>query len=318
MNKGITILILLVVLGAMGLVFYSHTRQSASIPEQPSHNAPPQTADNPAVSPPAIPAPAISSSPQAPRAGSDGLRQIEPPLSSARPNADGAPAPVKVTPGNAGVPQPIATPSSPAALARTPDPVPAPGTHVERPASPAPVSPGQESAGRISSSAPGLTPWGTPPSTVAPAPGQSQEHQNTQANTNNKPLPQTGKPPVQENGKTPSPTPQVKEPVLSDKGAHALQDMGLHFSGQGMVLRIAADNAFPCKTFVLTNPDRLVIDLPGTWKNMKGPTVPQSRLVKNVRLGAQPAGPRIVLDMTSPPKGHKVQRAGNVVEIVVQ
>ena len=85
-----------------------------------------------------------------------------------------------------------------------------------------------------------------------------------------------------------------------------------------MQLRIEADTPFPCRAFVLNKPDRLVIDLPGSWKGMKAPSVPQNRLIKTVRVGSQPAGPRIVLDLESAPKAHKVQRNGNVVEIVVQ
>ena len=106
--------------------------------------------------------------------------------------------------------------------------------------------------------------------------------------------------------------------MLSDKDPHVLKDIGLHFSGQNMQLRIEADTPFPCRAFVLNKPDRLVIDLPGSWKGMKAPSVPQNRLIKTVRVGSQPAGPRIVLDLESAPKAHKVQRNGNVVEIVVQ
>jgi hypothetical protein len=112
--------------------------------------------------------------------------------------------------------------------------------------------------------------------------------------------------------------PPTREPVLSDKDSHVLKDIHLQFAGQNMRLLVEADTPFPCRTFVLNNPDRLVIDLPGSWKGIKTPTVPQNRLIKAVRVGSQPAGPRLVLDLAGSLKGHKMQRNGNVVEVLMQ
>ncbi|MDR1489342.1 MAG: AMIN domain-containing protein, partial [Desulfovibrio sp.] len=106
--------------------------------------------------------------------------------------------------------------------------------------------------------------------------------------------------------------------TLSEKGTHSLKNISLLFSGDEVILRIEADNAFPCKTFVLTGPDRLVIDLPGVWKGMKTPPLQNNRIIRAVRLGRQSAGPRLVLDLNAALKGHKVERRGNVVDIAVQ
>lgn len=317
MNKGITILILLVVLGAMALVFYSHTRQPAR-PETASADSArsglAQPGDQPAGGPAlsgSAPGGRTDGSPLRSPQDGGGLKQIDPPLSSGRPGTDGAPSPVRVTAGNTAVPAqpplpPVTPPAAPGGSSVPPG--------ASEPAAPGPDTAGREPAGRPSSGSPELTPWGTPSST--PAPGASAPG-----------APSSGKPaeatrPAGSGSREPAPpaaaVSPAKEPVLSDKGAHVLKDIGLHFAGQTMRLRIEADTPFPARTFVLNSPDRLVIDLPGVWKGVKAPSVPQNRLIKGVRVGAQTAGPRIVLDLSAAPKGHKVQRDGNVVEIVVQ
>ena len=291
MNKGITVLLLFVVLGAMGLVFYSHTRQPS-----------PQTAsgDEPLQPPSPVMAEQrenAASLPQGARSNG-GLRQIDPPLSSSLPGGDdGRPTPVRITTGN----EPSQT---------RPVPVPVPAPRVEpSPPPPQNVTSGNSAAAESANS---LTPWGTPSSSSAPKEPSPPPRRNEQE----------GKQPASGTAGSRADTPlapvsPAKEPVLSNTGTHVLADIGLHFSGQNMLLRIEADSPFPCKTFSLSKPDRLVIDLPGTWKNMKAPTVPQNRLIKNVRVGSQSAGPRIVLDLATPLKSHKIQRTGKVVEILI-
>ena len=327
MNKGITILILFVVLGAMGLVFYSHTRQPAqpaAAPAEPARDGLVQPAGplagGSAPSGPVAGGQTGGSPLKSPQDGNGGLKQIDPPLSSAQPGSDGIPAPVRVTVGGTGVP--AQTPPPP------PPPVAPPGASAgsqalpsaSEPAAPGPDAAGGGMAGKPSSGSPELTPWGTPSATP---PGKPAEPARSTAQAGGA---DAGKSPAggtasqsRDSGKTPAAvTPPAKEPVLSDKDSHTLRDIGLHFAGQSMQLRIEADSPFPCRTFVLNNPDRLVVDLPGSWKGVKAPVVPQNRLVKTIRVGSQPSGPRIVLDLSAAPKGHKLQRNGNVVEIVVQ
>jgi hypothetical protein len=110
----------------------------------------------------------------------------------------------------------------------------------------------------------------------------------------------------------------AQSPEKSYKSAHTLTNISLTFVGNDMRLLLEADNAFPCKTFALSGPDRLVIDLPGAWKGMKAPTVPGNRIVRKARVGLQSNSARIVLDLSSPLKNHKVEQRGNVVEILVQ
>ena len=326
MNKGITVLILFVVLGAMGLVFFAHTRQPAESPGQREPDTQPRPVEPVAGDPDSggQAGGGVSSPLRAPQDGNAGLKQIDPPLTSGRTGADGVPAPVRLTSRSEGVPPPGIVP--PASTAPTG------GNSAQRPVAPGtglpPSSatgqdpaPGRADTGRPPSGSPELTPWGTPSSRVQPEKAEQPDTRTAQAgsaaqNAGSGPADRT-KPQGRDAGKTPV-APTVKEPVLSDKASHVLKEAGLHFSGQGMQLRLEADTPFPCRTFVLNNPHRLVIDLPGSWKGMKTPSLPQNRLINKVRVGSQPAGPRIVLDLESAPKGHKVQRNGNIVEILVE
>ena len=372
MNKGITILILLVVLGAMGLVMYSHIGGREEIPV---------VAGDPSEPRMPVSQGGRASPLQAPQGDANRLPSFEPPLSSSpsltfSPRAEGAPRPVNITgsggqsarppqsrpaatpqasasAGNAGanpkaaqaspssenarsgVSAPDAAPSSssgtsapaPQKTTQAPTASRSPRTPAETPASasgssvqsslpssdqkppqdnrpPArtdnrntdpPAAQSAATARQAVAGSPGLTPWKTPPQ-GAPA-GSSRATAS-----------------VQPAGQNASPTPESQ----SEKGRHSLQSIRLVPSGQNVQLRIEADSAFSCNTFVLTGPDRLVVDLPGSWKGMKAPATPQNSLVKNVRLGQQPSGPRLVLDLTGPAKGHKVERSGNTIQIVVQ
>lgn len=112
--------------------------------------------------------------------------------------------------------------------------------------------------------------------------------------------------------------PSIRPQDLSLTGKHAAKHVGLHFSGQNILLRVEAGKPFPCKTFLLNTPDRLVVDLPGTWQGLSVPSVPQNNVVTGVRLGNQPAGPRMVLDLSRPVKWQVTRPENNVLEIVIQ
>jgi hypothetical protein len=110
----------------------------------------------------------------------------------------------------------------------------------------------------------------------------------------------------------------VDERSLSQTAPHVLKGIELSVSGQKAQLRIEAEDSFPCKAFVLSNPPRLVIDLPGSWQKMHAPSVPANRLVKGVRIGIQEKGPRLVLDMDKAPSYEIGRPADGVVEIAIQ
>ena len=167
----------------------------------------------------------------------------------------------------------------------------------------------QQSRPSASTGSPGLVPWDVPPQPRAAQPRTQAQPLSRQALTAQAQRGQQEQP-------RQSATDNTR--ALSEKGSHSLKNIALQITGDKIRVRIEADNAFPCKSFVLTNPDRLVVDLPGTWSNMKVPSVPRNEVVKNIRHGKQASGPRLVLDLNKTLKNHTVQRSGNVVEIVLQ
>ncbi|MDR1947472.1 MAG: AMIN domain-containing protein [Desulfovibrio sp.] len=360
MNKGITILLTLVILGAMGMVLFSHINNKNDLAATgKSGNTGGASADKKSAG-----------GTGAGTSVSDLIR-IDPPLSSLNPPPDptpaGAPRAVRLTAGSdapTGTPAPSGFRSD--TRGRTDENHAAPPTR-QSPAGEAPArqdAAGQDAA-RPPGGPPGLTPWENPPQanqaartngspTADAAPGRPGPAVTAQASLNaagaspdsasgTAQTPESRRPsappaaqgrantserqaPAGETARqnaapeTPRPaTAPARTPALpSDRGAHTLKNISLTFDGNDMRLLIEADNDFPCKTFALSEPDRLVIDLPGTWKGMKAPTVPGNRIIRKVRIGLQSAGPRLVLDLSSPLKNHRVERRGNMVEITVQ
>lgn len=271
MNKGITIFILVVLLCAMGMIFYSHIQDRDPEPLGPQYTA--------------------------------------------------GPAPhMNVPPGhNATAGDDAAEPAGQPPLA---DKTPAEAPQTREPAA---------QAGQNASS--------TPPATDADAPSGAAATGKTDAQPVK--ADNTTQPVKADNATQPAKADSAAPPVKADagaitssqldgqatpaatttapSGAHTLKNIGVHFSGQNMMLRIESDSVFPIKHFVLAKPDRLVIDLPGNWKNMRVPNVPQNNIIKAVRLGSQPAGPRLVLDLAKTPTHQEVVKVSDtVVEILVR
>jgi hypothetical protein len=93
-----------------------------------------------------------------------------------------------------------------------------------------------------------------------------------------------------------------------DRGRGSIIEISLQFRGRGMALVIEGDGPLPARHFVLTGPDRLVVDLPGAWRNLKAPAVPSNNLVQSVRLGRQDNADRLVLDLKTKLKSHGINR----------
>ncbi len=308
MNKGITILILVVLLGAMGLVLYSHTRpedNAATVAQSDASASRQQSPGGASLPVGAVPPSSDDSSPPAtsprnsPQPRENGLARIEPPLSSSP--SEGTRAPVTVTMGNTGeAPRVVSPPQqpSPPAGSKTDEASPRSGAGEAQTNAPAKTDPAATGA---KSDKPD-----TPEAKAEAKPAEPDKKAATEAKPTD---------PEKTAAKTAG---SEKTPALSEKAAHTMKKIGLHFAGQRIVLRMEADTAFPCKTFALGSPDRLVVDLPGTWKGMQTPGVPQNLVVKGVRVGKQPAGPRIVLDLEKPLQKHEVVRQGNVVEVYLQ
>ncbi|MDR2050569.1 MAG: AMIN domain-containing protein [Deltaproteobacteria bacterium] len=96
--------------------------------------------------------------------------------------------------------------------------------------------------------------------------------------------------------------------AASPEWSGSITDMSLHFRNPGMYLRIAGDRPLQARYFILSQPDRLVVDLPGRWQGIKTPAIPGNNLVKSIRIGRQGNADRLVLDMFAPLKKHELNR----------
>jgi hypothetical protein len=100
----------------------------------------------------------------------------------------------------------------------------------------------------------------------------------------------------------------ISIPASVTRGQGNILQTTLKFRGRGMVLFIEADSPLPVKYFVLNSPERVVVDLPGAWKNFKLPSVPTNMLVKDIRIGRQPDSDRIVIDLNRKVKSDSLIR----------
>ena len=96
-----------------------------------------------------------------------------------------------------------------------------------------------------------------------------------------------------------------------------MQSIKFEYQGSDMLLVMNADSQFEYKSFQLASPERLVVDVIGTWSGVDLPSVPSNRLIKGVRGGKTDRGYRIVLDLKETPKGYETKRDANKVTIRV-
>lgn len=190
------------------------------------------------------------------------------------------------------------------------------------PAPPAPMRPQTPQAAPVVEAAPQApTPPAAPPTPPA-APQTPAKPQPAEQPAPSKP--QTPAKPAAKPQAVTTPSPQTQQPAKPQTpatasvalGAGTIVDMSLHFKDKGMVLRIEGNGPLPARYFVLKGPERLVVDLPGTWKGLKKPTIPSNYLVKDLRIGRHGNADRLVLDMLEPLGDSSMTRLGdNKVEI---
>ena len=92
--------------------------------------------------------------------------------------------------------------------------------------------------------------------------------------------------------------PEVKAEPLSPPAlsraelAHLLEEVTAEPSGEGVAVRLLADGTIAARDFVLANPPRLVIDLPGVRNTVRRRVFPVSGgLVSRVRISQFQSAP---------------------------
>ncbi|WP_027187868.1 AMIN domain-containing protein [Desulfovibrio cuneatus] len=342
MNKGITLLILLVLLSAMGIVFYGNMEAEQPAPvalrqQLPQPPREPQIENLPM--PPAPTAPVVVTGEQ-PR-----KTQVTPPQRTTETSlASQAVLPAK---RNATVPSTV--PTLPQAVPANRSQAPAPqlqsssqpmaqvgtqaGSQADTQAAPSVAAPQEQ---------PVAKPAGTVATPALPQIPPTAVQPNTQANktttaattatppkapeaTPAKPVkaepPAPKEEPVKKAEAPKKETPfTVDEASLSATATHTMGGIRVEKNGKGFVVRITStDSTFPFKVSQLPGPDRLIIDLPGTWKKASAPEVPGGLVATGSRLGNHPTGIRIVFDLTRPVKvSSRTRPNATTVELVLE
>ena len=122
------------------------------------------------------------------------------------------------------------------------------------------------------------------------------------------------------------PPPVVTEPIAAPalsraELAHALEEVTTESSGDGVAVHLLADGTLQAKDFVLANPPRVVIDLPGVKNSVRRRVLPVSGgVVTRVRVSQFQSAPepvtRIVLDLVRP-TSYSVHADGERMSVVV-
>ncbi len=286
MNKNIAIVITAVILLGMALITYN---------EYTSPVAPPLSAQNTITENPMVSVSAQPSTPPAaiPENNGHGTMATAPktaPMVSAVPASKPslAQAPV-TTQAPATAPAPVPTPKAqPAPVAKAPEIKPAPVAKVAAPVpspAPAPASPKVTEAPKTES------PKAQAPKPVPPKTTKAQDpvQKALAASRKESTLPTA----LIEPAKTAPKKPAVPAEKII-KRIYVLR------VGDGITVRLDSNQPPTYTTMRLTAPERLVIDLDGTWK-MRAPGVPANALVSNVRIGDHKEGSRIVIDLKKIP-----------------
>ena len=75
---------------------------------------------------------------------------------------------------------------------------------------------------------------------------------------------------------------------------------------KGATVRLNLGSTISYRQMLLENPDRVVIDVTGSYKDLKAPGIPDNPLVTNVRLGHYDNRTRIVVDLSAKPSSCRV------------
>jgi type IV pilus assembly protein PilQ len=115
--------------------------------------------------------------------------------------------------------------------------------------------------------------------------------------------------------------PNAPPALLRAELAHALEEVTAETTGETVAVHLLGDGTLQARDFVLANPPRVVIDLPGVKNAVRRKVLPvKGGLVSRVRVSQFQSAPdpitRVVLDLVRP-TAHAVRSDGERVSIVV-
>jgi hypothetical protein len=88
-------------------------------------------------------------------------------------------------------------------------------------------------------------------------------------------------------------------------GQKAVSRTRLEIGPRGAAFRLTGVSALKGKAFALKEPDRVVLDLNGSWGVNLG-KIPVNARIKSVRAGTQGSNTRLVFDLHNAPKSFKL------------
>ena len=99
--------------------------------------------------------------------------------------------------------------------------------------------------------------------------------------------------------------PRKKEPAPSREtpaaAGKSIERFVVYVRENGATVRIVGNTNISYKPMLLTEPDRVVLDLDGDW-DIKAPGIPKNKLVTNIRIGKPNGKTRVVIDLNSTAK----------------
>lgn len=98
----------------------------------------------------------------------------------------------------------------------------------------------------------------------------------------------------------------------AQSGKQVVTSSTLTMDGDVVTLRLEANSPIKGKSFILASPDRVVLDLSGSWK-LAAPRVPSNRMLRELRVGAREDGIRLVFDMRVKPSSATVKQISSKV-----
>ena len=95
-----------------------------------------------------------------------------------------------------------------------------------------------------------------------------------------------------------APAPAKEAPAAAGK---SIERFVVYVRESGATVRIVGNTGISYKPMLLTEPDRIVLDLDGDW-DIKAPGIPKNKLVTNIRIGKPNGKTRVVIDLNSTAK----------------
>lgn len=103
---------------------------------------------------------------------------------------------------------------------------------------------------------------------------------------------------------TPAPPqapPREEKVVKAEKpSGNTITRFVIYARDKGATVRLGGNGKMDYSTMTLTDPDRIVVDLPGGWKFPPHPGVPKNELVSAVRVAQSGDKTRVVIDLRQP------------------